>query len=119
MELEGKLINLLEVTSGRSVKGEWKKQSFIIETQEEYPKKVCVTAWGQKVDNLSQFAIGDILSMSVDVESREFNGKWYTDVKVFKLDRVSQATSAPIVANNTTTEDDFSSIYSSEEDFVF
>ncbi|UZD21768.1 DUF3127 domain-containing protein [Algoriphagus halophytocola] len=85
MELSGKIIQKLPEVGGKSKSGnEWRKQEFILETPGQYPKKVCVALWGDKID---QFAInnGEDVTLSVDVESREFNGRWYTDVKAYKV----------------------------------
>ena len=86
MEINGKIIELLPEKSGQSANGTWRKQEYILETNSQYPKKVCFMAWGDKID---QFAIkqGESLVVSVDLESREYNGRWYTDVKAWKVSR--------------------------------
>ena len=86
MEISGKIIEILSEKSGESANGTWRKQEYILETDTQYPKKVCFVAWGEKID---QFAIkqGDDLVVSVDLESREYNGRWYTDVKAWKVSR--------------------------------
>ena len=86
MEINGKIIELLPEKSGESSNGTWRKQEYILETDAQYPKKVCFMAWGDKID---QFAIkqGEDLVVSVDLESREYNGRWYTDVKAWKVSR--------------------------------
>ena len=86
MEINGKIIELLPEKSGQSANGTWRKQEYILETTSQYPKKVCFMAWGDKID---QFAIkqGESLVVSVDLESREYNGRWYTDVKAWKVSR--------------------------------
>lgn len=85
MDLNGKLIQLLGVQTGQGKTGNaWKKQEFVLETGDTYPKKVCIAVWGDKID-MSQFQVGQQLTVSFDVESREFNGRWYTDVKAWKV----------------------------------
>jgi Domain of unknown function (DUF3127) len=84
MELTAKLIQLLPLQTGSGKNGQWKKQDIIVETDGQYPKKVCVSIWGDKI-NESVLKIGSQLSISFDVESREYNGKWYTDVKAWKV----------------------------------
>jgi hypothetical protein len=71
--------------TGQGKNGQWRKQDIIIETQGQYPKKVCISIWGDKI-NESQLQIGNELNVSFDVESREYNGRWYTDVKAWKVD---------------------------------
>jgi hypothetical protein len=90
MEINGKIIELLPEKSGESANGPWRKQEYILETDGQYPKKVCFMAWGDKID---QFDIkqGENLVVSVDLESREFNGRWYTDVKAWKVSRSGDA----------------------------
>ena len=96
MELSGKVIQILPEAGGNSKSGNaWRKQEFIVETPGQYPKKVCVSLWGDKID---QFSInqGENVTLSIDVESREYNGRWYTEVKAFRVDKNggSTATSA-------------------------
>ena len=87
LEITGKLIQKLAVQQGVSKTGNnWMKQEFVIETQEQYPRKICANLWGDKTDMLNQFAEGQLVKVSFDLESREFNGKWYTDVKAWKLE---------------------------------
>ncbi len=118
MELDGRVISVLELQTGNSPKGEWRKQNFVIETLSDYPKKICVSVWGDKTAVLNTLKSGEIVSLSIDIESREFNGKWYTDVKAFRVDRRVDA-----LSNNDAppmpSQDDFDSLYSSEDDLVF
>jgi hypothetical protein len=89
MELKGRIIQALPEQSGQSKAGTtWKKQDFILETQAEYPKKVSFSLWGEKID---QFKVveGEEVTAHIDVESREFNGRWYTDVKAWKIEKGS------------------------------
>ncbi|MBM09842.1 MAG: hypothetical protein CMF69_09780 [Magnetovibrio sp.] len=86
MELNGRIVQLLPEKSGESARGPWRKQEYIIETDGQYPKQVCFMAWSDKID---EFAIkeGENLVVSIDLESREYNGRWYTDVKAWKVAR--------------------------------
>lgn len=84
MDISGKIIQFLPVQSGQGKNGTWKKQEFILETGDNYPKKVCIAVWGDKID-MGGFKPGDLVDVSFDVESREYNGRWYTDVKAWKL----------------------------------
>ena len=87
MEIKGRVIQLLQPQTGMGKKGQWKKQEFIIETPGQYPKKVCLSAWGDKVDQY-RLAVGDEVNISVDLESREYNGRWYTEARAWKLEKV-------------------------------
>ena len=87
MEIEGTLIQKLAVQSGKSARGDWAKQDFVIEYQEgNFPTKACFNVWGaDKVKELEQFQIGDKIKLSFNVSSREYNGKWYNDVSLYKI----------------------------------
>ena len=86
LEVSGKIIEILTVKSGQSANGEWRKQEYILETETQYPKKICFMVWGDKIDdfNIQQ---GENLEVSIDLESREYNERWYTDVKAWKVSR--------------------------------
>jgi len=86
MELIGKLLQLLPVQNGEGRNGTWQKQSFVLETQDQYPKKVCCIVWGDKVNDLQRIAAGDMLKVQFSLESREFNGRWYTDVRAYRVE---------------------------------
>jgi hypothetical protein len=84
MDISGKIIQFLQVQTGQGKNGTWKKQEFILETGDQYPKKVCISVWGDKV-NLSGIKPGDMVDVSFDVESREYNSRWYTEVRAWKV----------------------------------
>ena len=94
MELVGTVIDVLKEESGQSAKGTWRKQSYVIETQGQYPKKVCAQVWGDKIDSFG-LKEGANVTASIEVESREFNGRWYTDVRIWKVTSNGGATAAP------------------------
>jgi len=99
MEIIGKLIQKLPLQSGISKTGNsWQKQEFVIETMEQYPRKICANLWGDKTAVLEMLNIDDKVAMSFDLESREFNGKWYTDVKAWKLEAAAANPQAPQAA---------------------
>ncbi len=89
MDITGKIIQILPASSGSSARGEWSRQDFIIETQEQFPKKVCISNWNKKVD-LNAFGIGASVTADINIESREYNGKWYTDVRVWRMQGAGQ-----------------------------
>ena len=89
LELSGRLVTVLPEQTGNGRNGVWKKQDFVIELAGPYPKKVCMTAWGDKADTLLEASTGDELKVSFDVESREYNGRWYTDLKAWKIEPVA------------------------------
>ena len=104
MQITAKLIQLLPIQTGSGKNGQWKKQDIIVETDGQYPKKVCITIWGDKI-NESQLQIGNVLKIDYDIESREYNSKWYTDIKAWKIE--VEGTSTQNASANTDTSDDF------------
>ena len=96
MEIIGKLVQKLPLQSGISKTGNsWQKQEFVIETLEQYPRKICANVWGDRAAVLETLNIDDKIVVSFDLESREFNGKWYTDVKASKIEPVASHPQAP------------------------
>ncbi len=90
MQLKAKLIQLLPIQTGAGKKGQWKKQDIIVATDGQYPKKICISVWGEKI-NESQLKPGNQLKIDFDIESREYNGRWYTDVKAWKVEVAGDA----------------------------
>jgi hypothetical protein len=90
MQLTARLVQLLPLQSGTGKNGQWKKQDIIVETEATYPKKVCISVWGDKIETAS-LQPGSLLKIDFDVESREFNGRWYTDVKAWKIEATGVA----------------------------
>jgi len=84
LELTGKITQVLPEKSGTSARGPWRKQEYVIEVPGDYPKQVCFMVWGDRID---EFGIreGQELTVSFDLESREYNGRWYTDVKAWRV----------------------------------
>ena len=87
MEIVGKVVQLGTLTEGNSPRGPWKKQELIIETIEQYPKKICLMCWNERVNDINSFFVGQTIKAQISIESREFNGKWYTDVRAFRFDQ--------------------------------
>ncbi|MCO4818051.1 MAG: DUF3127 domain-containing protein [Bacteroidetes bacterium] len=93
LEVTGQVIKLLPEQSGQSQRGPWKKQDMVIETNEQYPKKIAITCWGEKVDEIQQLTPGTMVKVAINIESREYNERWYTDIKAWKIDtQVGQPT---------------------------
>ena len=119
--LEGKLVKLLDLQQGVSTRGAWKKQEFILETEEQYPKKVCIACWGERVEDITKYSPGSRLKVSVNIESREWNNKWFTDIKAWRIETLQEAGAAPNstpVAKTTPPADvgDVTGISFSEDD---
>ena len=99
MELTGKIIAVLPERGGVSKAGnEWKIQEYVLETQEQYPRKMMFNVFG--ADRISQFNIqlGETLTVSFDIDSREYNGRWYNDIRAWKVDRNAAGAPMPTAA---------------------
>ena len=70
---------------------EYQKQEFIISVGDKCPKQVCLSAWGERCDELENIQIGDTVTAELEISSREYNGKWYTEVKAWKFQNINQA----------------------------
>lgn len=87
-EISGKLIKKLNEVTGTGKNGtNWIKQEFVIETQEQYPKKVCLAAWGDRTQDLAQAQLGDTLKLQFSPESREYNERWYTELRAYRIEK--------------------------------
>ncbi len=84
MQLIARLVQVLPLQSGTGTNGEWKKQDIIVETDADFPKKVCISIWGERI-NEQQLQLGNMLLIDFDVESSEYNGRWYTNLKAWKI----------------------------------
>ena len=98
MEITGKVVRLGGLTEGVGARGPWRKQDLIIETDEQFPKTVCLTCWTNQIDEIQNMVPGQAIRAQIDISSREFNGKWYTDVRVWRFDPVNAPASAPMAA---------------------
>lgn len=87
LSVQGKVIQVLTRESGQSKQGkDWQKQGFILETVEQYPRKIAIYLWGEKVDQYP-VSVGETLTAHINIESREFQGRWYTEVGAWRVER--------------------------------
>lgn len=126
MEIKVKVIQVMDVVTGMGKKGQWQKQSFIGETDGQYPKKICFTLWGEDKINKYDLEPGLVITVSVELESREYNGRWYTEPQAWKISWDAQArkwepgnspegnkvktTPTPAPSNNPKGDDDTDSL---------
>ena len=87
LEIEGTLSQKLPVQSGNSARGPWVKQEFVLEYPDgNFTAKACFLAWGQdKVQDLGKYQVGDKVKVSFNLKSREYNGRWYNDLQIWKI----------------------------------
>lgn len=100
MELTGKIIQVLEARSGvsKSSGNSWKVQEYVLETQEQYPHRMLFSIFGE--DKIAQAAINpnDEVTVSFDINCREFNGRWFNDIRAWKVEHVSAVQAAQTAA---------------------
>ncbi len=90
MEITAKTIAVLPIESGTSKSGKsYQKQNFVVETDGKYLKKICFQLFGDKVNECP--AVGDEVKVSFDIESREYNSRWYTQLNAWKVEKVDAA----------------------------
>lgn len=100
MELTGKIIAVMEARGGVSARtgNSWKTQEYVIEVPGQYPKRCVFNVFGE--DRINQFNIqnGDELTIQFDIDAREYNGRWYNDIRAYNVIRGQQPAAAPQVA---------------------
>ncbi len=92
LEIEGRIAQKLNVQSGRSARGEWSKQEFILEFQDgNFTSNAVFSVWGEdKVKDLEAYEIGRQVKVSFGISSREYNGRWYTDLRAWRIQVTGQ-----------------------------
>ena len=100
MELQGKVIAVLPERSGVSARGEWKSQTYVIETQEQYPKKMAFDVFG--ADRLAQFNIrsGEVINVSFDIDAHEYQGRYFNQIRAWNVTKVSQQAAQQAMASS-------------------
>ena len=96
LELEGTIRQKLGKQSGTSARGAWAKQEFILDFPDgNFTSQACFTAWGQdKVQELEKYQVGDAVKVSFNLKSREYNGRWYNDLQIWRISPAGQGAPA-------------------------
>lgn len=122
LEITGRIITVLDKRTGVSnaTGTAWSVQQYVIETHEQYPKKMCFDVFGE--DRIKQFAIqiGEEVTVSFDLDAREYQGRWYNSIRAWKVERVKPETTNNL--SKTTNEVVFDMPFdgpSAEEDLLF
>ena len=97
LEIEGRISQKFPKQNGQSARGAWIRQDFILEYQDgSFPAQVCFTSFGNdKVTELDRFQVGDDVRVSFNLRAREYNGRWYNDVRVWRISPAGQAAQQP------------------------
>lgn len=94
LNVTGRVLQILPLQQGTSKAGNpWQKQEFVLEQGGQYPRKVCISLFGDNVAKIPQ--VGQDVMVSVDIESREFNGRWYTEIKAWNIVQAGAQQAAP------------------------
>ena len=94
LKIAGAVTQILPEQTGEGRNGQWRKQEFILETAGDYPKQVCIVMWGDSIDKFG-LQDGEQITAHIDIQSREYNGRWYTDVKAWKVERADRGKAGP------------------------
>lgn len=97
IEIEGRIVEKLQPVGGVSARGNWTKQDFILEYEDgKFPTRVCINVWGEEmVKSLAGYAKGDTIKASLKLSSREYNGRWYTEIRAWKIEKTLGAQQQP------------------------
>ena len=85
MEITGRIIKLNDPVTGNSAKGDWIKHEFVLETEDSYPKKVCVGIFN-KPELAAKVDLNARVTVHINIESKEYNNRWYTEVQAWKIE---------------------------------
>jgi len=90
MEITGKIIAVLEARGGTSARtgSPWKMQDYVLETiNEQYPRRICFNVFGEDKITSMNIQLNEILTVYFDINAREYQGRWFNDVRAWKVDR--------------------------------
>jgi len=99
MDVVGKIIQVLPAQEGVGRNGNpWKVQPYVLETLDQYPRKVHFEVFGEDRIKQNPCEIDQLVTVSFDIESREFNGRWYTSIRAWRIQQGDTTQSAPVSA---------------------
>lgn len=111
--ISGKIIAILEAVSGDSRNNpgtKWMRQDYVLETTDSmYPRKVCFTLWGEDRIRNAAIQMGETVHVEFDIESREYNGRWYTSINGRNITKgeAAPASQIPVAGTLPQTESRF------------
>ncbi len=92
LEINGTITHVLPIESGVGKNGEWKRQDFVVKTQGQYSRTIAINLSGKSLDFAEKsglLSVGMAVNCHINVESREYNGRWYTQVTAWKIEKAS------------------------------
>jgi len=85
MNVQGRIFAILPIATGEGKNGTWRSQDAVLETEGQYPKKVCFNLFGDKIEQFP-LTIGQLVNVHFEIDSREYNGRWFTGIKAWKIE---------------------------------
>ena len=96
MDFEGKVLEILPPVSGQSARGTWERQTVVFEqANKQYGKEIAVT-FMNKGQDVASLRVGESYTVSFDIESRNYQGRWYTDVRAWRVQPLQPAAQPPV-----------------------
>ena len=107
MEFKGKVIKVLKKVTGTSKKGaEWSKQEYVLESDGQYPKHLCVEVFGEEKINQFNIQLGQIINAHLNVDSSEWRERWFNQIQVWKVDLIEDVAGAKVQEQGPVSKDD-------------
>lgn len=103
MEVKGKIVQVLEPQSGvsKSSGTPWATQGYVLETFDQYPRKVYFEVFGEERIKQNTCNVGDVVTVGFDIDSREFNARWYTTIRAWKISKGEENATSEQQANTS------------------
>ncbi len=117
-EISGKIIAVLDKRNGisASTNTPWSVQQYVIETHEQYPKKLCFDVFGEDKINQFNIQIGEELTVYFDINAREYQGRWYNSFRAWKVERTTSQPSIPAQPVIDDKKDELDILFGSSEE---
>ena len=117
-EISGKIIAVLDKRNGisASTNTPWSVQQYVIETHEQYPKKLCFDVFGEDKINQFNIQIGEELTVYLDINAREYQGRWYNSFRAWKVERTTLQASIPVQSVIDNGKDELDILFGSSEE---
>lgn len=117
-EISGKIIAVLDKRNGisASTNTPWSVQQYVIETHEQYPKKLCFDVFGEDKINQFNIQIGEELTVYFDINAREYQGRWYNSFRAWKVERTTSQPSIPAQPVIDDEKDELDILFGSSEE---
>ena len=117
-EIGGKIIAVLDKRNGisASTNTPWSVQQYVIETHEQYPKKLCFDVFGEDKINQFNIQIGEELTVYLDINAREYQGRWYNSFRAWKVERTTSQPSIPAQPVIDDEKDELDILFGSSEE---